>query len=260
MAGGSRDPGRGVTSKVFAILEVFEKSDGALTMAEIASQSGLPVSTTHRLVQDIVEWGMLERTSTGRYQVGIRLWELAQKAGRQLREAARPWIQDLFALTGETVLITVRQERDSLVVDRAHGAKRAARTSRVGSRLPLHSTAMGKVLLAYEEEWVRQSYLQGPLAQLTPATHTNPQRLIEELAQICEQGYALSIEEVRQGACAIAVPVFHTGRIGASLGIVTDAKNAPHLKRYLPALLGTSAQIERATRRIPLETLLGAAR
>ena len=102
MAGGSREPGRTVTSKVLAILEAFEKSRGALSLTDIAEKSGLPLSTAHRLVNELTDWGFLSREPNGRYQLGIRLWELAQNTGRQLRDAARPFIQDLFSLTGET--------------------------------------------------------------------------------------------------------------------------------------------------------------
>ena len=102
MAGGSREPGRTVTSKVLAILEAFEKSRGSLSLTDIAERSGLPLSTVHRLVNELADWGFLSRDPHGRYQLGMRLWELAQNTGRQLRDAARPYIQDLFSLTGET--------------------------------------------------------------------------------------------------------------------------------------------------------------
>ena len=69
--------------------------------------------------------------------------------------------------------------------------------------------------------------------------------------------YATTLEEVRLGSCSIAVPVFHTGRIGASIGLVLPTNQAATMTRHLPVLKGISAQIERATARIPLETLLG---
>ena len=257
MAGGSREPGRSVTSKVLAILEAFEKSRGSLSLTDIAHSSGLPLSTTHRLVNELTESGFLSRGVNDRYQLGIRLWELAQNTGRQLRETARPYVQDLFSLTGETSHLAIRAGHEVLYIDRVYGSKRVPRASRVGGRLPMHATAVGKVILAFDEDWVRDAYLNRQLERHTAFTHIDPQKLAAELEQVREQGYATTLEEVRLGSCSIGVPVFHTGRLGAALGLVVDSSQASTMTRHLPVLKGISAQIERATARIPLETLLG---
>jgi hypothetical protein len=86
--GWSQVPASEVTSEVLAILEAFEKSWGSLSLTDSAEKSGLPLSTAHRLVNELTDWGFLSRGVNGRYQLGIRLWELAQNTGRQLREAA----------------------------------------------------------------------------------------------------------------------------------------------------------------------------
>jgi DNA-binding IclR family transcriptional regulator len=257
MAGGSREPGRSVTSKVLAILEAFETSRGALSLTDIAGKSGLPLSTTHRLVNELTDWGFLSREPNGRYQLGIRLWELAQNTGRQLRDAARPYVQDLFSLTGETAHLAIRAGHEVLYIDRVYGSKRVPRASRVGGRLPMHATAVGKVILAFEDDWVRDAYLNRDLERPTAHTHIDPRRFADELGQIREQGYATTMEEMRLGSCSIAVPVFHTGRIGAGLGLVLPSSHASTMTRHLPVLKGTSSRIERATARIPLETLIG---
>ncbi len=257
MAGGSQESGRSVTSKVLGILEVFETTRRSMSLTEISAHSGLPLSTTHRLVGELVDWGFLSRGPTGRIQLGLRLWAIAQNAGRQLRETARPFVQDLFSLTGETSQLVVRDGVNALYIDRVYGSKRIPRASRVGGRLPLHATACGKVLLAYEEDWVRQGYLQRTLQQPTLHTHANPERLATELSDVRAQGYATTFEEMRLGLCSIAVPVFHTGKIGCSIGLVLPAGQASAMNRHLPVLNGIAAQIQRATAHIPLETLLG---
>ncbi len=121
----------------------------------------------------------------------------------------------------------------------------------------MHATAVGKVILAFEEGWVRDAYLSRELERPTAHTHVDPRRFAAELDQIREQGYATTLEEVRLGSCSIAVPVFHTGRIGASIGLVLPTSQAASMTRHLPVLRGISAQIERATAWIPLETLMG---
>lgn len=257
MSGGNKDSGRTVTSKVLGILEVFETTRRSMSLTEISTNSGLPLSTTHRLVGELVDWGFLSRGPNGRIQLGLRLWAIAQNAGRQLRETARPYIQDLFSLTGETSQLVVRDGTSALYIDRVYGSKRVPRASRVGGRLPLHATACGKVLLAFEEEWVRLGYLQRTLEQPTVRTHTHPERLAAELTTVREHGYATTFEEMRLGSCSIAVPVFHTGRIGCSIGLVMSSEQAASMSRHLPVLNGISAKIQRATAHIPLETLLG---
>ncbi|TQS87381.1 IclR family transcriptional regulator [Arthrobacter sp. TS-15] len=257
MAGGSREPGRTATSRVLAILEAFEKSRGSLSLTDIAQGSGLPLSTAHRLVNELTDWGFLSRDPNGRYQLGIRLWELAQNTGRQLRDAARPYVQDLFSLTGETAHLAVRAGQEVLYIDRVYGSKRVPRASRVGGRLPMHATAVGKVILAFEEDWVRDAYLNRQLERHTAHTHVDPRRLADEIVQIHEQGYAMTLEEVRLGSCSIAVPIIHSGKVGAGLGLVLPTSQAATMTRHLAVLKGIAAQIERATARIPLETLLG---
>lgn len=176
--------------------------------------------------------------------------------GRQLRETARPFIQDLYSLTGETSQLAIRDGSEVLYIDRVYGTKRVPRASRVGGRLPMHSTAVGKVLLAYEEPWVLEAYLNLDLEATTPRTIVHPGRLAAEIAQVREQGFAQTLEEIRVGACSIAVPVFHTGRIGAALGLVIPSEQSATMEKHLPALRAVSARIERATAHIPLETLL----
>ncbi len=246
------DPGRTVAQRVLAVLEVFEAHGPSLSLTQIAEFSALPVSTAHRIVGDLVEWGALTRDVQGRYQVGIRLWELAQNAGRRLRDTARPYLQDLFSLTGESVHLAVREGNEALYVDRIYGSKRVPRASRIGGRLPLHATGVGKVLLAYEERWFREAYLAGPLLALTPHTHVDPRALADELAQIAGQGFAVTGEEAREGACSIAVPIgagggVGTGDVSAAIGIVALAEQETTLTQHLPVLRGIARRIESAT-------------
>ena len=256
MAGGTREPGRSVVSRTLSILEAFESGRRGLSLSEIAAETGLPISTTHRLVGELEEWGALTRDANQRYQVGLRLWELAQHAGRALRDTVRPYLQDLYALTGETVHLAIRDGLDVLYIDRVYGSRRVPRASRVGGRLPMHATGVGKAILAFETDEVREAYLRRGLEARTPRTVTDPDELRAELARVRAQGYAVTIDEVRAGSCSVAVPVFHTGRIGAGLGLVLHSAQAPQAASYVPMLRSVSERIERATAMIPLESLL----
>jgi DNA-binding IclR family transcriptional regulator len=237
--------GRTVTSKVLAMLAAFERGPSALSLSDIAAAADLPLPTAHRLARELVEWGALDRDERGRYVVGLRLWEVAQNAGRQLRDTARPFLQDLFSLTQETAHLAIREGHEALYVDRVYSSKRVPRASRVGGRLPLHATAVGKVLLAHEEEWFREAYVSRRLLASTSHTHVNPNQLLKELEVVRRQGYATTLEEVRSGACSIAVPV-RAGPDGAAIGLVMLSTQATQMDRHLPVLRGIASRIEDA--------------
>ncbi|HZK32268.1 MAG TPA: IclR family transcriptional regulator [Corynebacterium sp.] len=258
MAGNNRVPGRSLLNKVSAVFGVFERQLRPLSLTEIAAGADLPPSSAHRIVGEMVDEELLTQTPDGRYQVSLRMWRMGQTVGQQLRETANPYVQDLYSLTGETSHLAVRDGRDALYLIRFYGTRRVARSSWTGGRLPLHSTAVGKVLLAYEEPWVQNSFLEGRLDPETKFTVGQPQRLVQEWRTTVARGYATTLEEQRVGTCSIAVPIFHTGRIGAALGLVLPAHKHASLTRHLPTLQAVSVRIEKATAHIPLETLLRA--
>ncbi|KFF59400.1 IclR family transcriptional regulator [Cryobacterium sp. MLB-32] len=261
MAGRTQSPGQSVTSRVLSILASFEHTASARTLTEISQQSGLPQSTAHRLLGELEEWGAVQRDAQGRYQIGLRLWELGQHAGRRLRDVARPYLQDLFGLTQETVHLAIRDGTEVLYIDRVYGSRRVPQASRVGGRLPLHATAVGRAILAFEDGWVRDAVLGGPLAQTTPFTKVDPEALRRELAKVREQNFALASEEVRLGSCSLAVPVFQTdGGIFGAIGIVLPTARAHQLERNLPVLLGTAARLQAAIGHLPASALQSARR
>lgn len=261
MAGGVSNPGQSVTGRALSILAVFEKSLAPRSLTEISEETGIPLSTAHRLLAELEEWDALQRDAAGRYQIGLRLWELGQHAGRQVREIARPLLQDLYSLTHETVHIAVREGMDVLYIDRVYGSSRVPKASRVGGRLPLHATAVGKALLAHEDSWLREAVLSGPLESRTPLTHVDPSALRVELEVIHARGYALTVDEVRLGSASIAVPVFQRdGNVGAALGIVSESGQAASLERHLPALRGIARRIESTVGAFPLGSMRPAGR
>ncbi len=134
MAGGARDLGRSVTSRVLAILGAFDAHHPRLTLTEIAGRTGMALSTVHRLVAELEEWRALRRGADGRYQIGRRLWELGQLVPDPLQEVAHPWLQELFGGTGENVHLAVRDGVEVLYVDKVYGKRAVPIVSRTGSR------------------------------------------------------------------------------------------------------------------------------
>lgn len=235
-----------VTARALSVFAAFENSPGALSVSRISQRAGLPLSTTYRLVHELEDWGGLDKTPDGKYQIGMRIWELGQMAGRRLRDRAHPFLQDLFDLTHENVNLTVREGTQTLYVDKVYGSRKLPMVSRVGGRLPLHSTAPGRVMLAAQPEWFIDAYLERELEAPTQKTVTDPDELRNEIAEVLRTGHSIALEQMRAGVASIAVPVIVEGNTIAAVGMVIEAHNMRELNRLLPLLHGTAERIQTA--------------
>ncbi|WP_141014539.1 IclR family transcriptional regulator [Nocardioides sambongensis] len=220
MAGQSA-PGASLVTRTLDVLAAFDRDHRRLRLTDIADRSGLTPPTALRIVRVLVAEGALERGADGRYVVGRRMWDLGLLAPVQtgLREAAAPFLQDLQATTRATVHLAERDGDQVLYLDRLSGVASVPVVSRVGARLPLHSTGVGKVLLAHAPADVRDRVLRG-LARQTPYTITSAAVLEQQLARVRRDGYATTAEEMTLGACSIAVPVRRGEEVVAALGVV----------------------------------------
>jgi DNA-binding IclR family transcriptional regulator len=222
MTGTSRT---GVVERVLALLSAFDDRHRRLTLTELAGRAGLPVPTTYRLAGELVAGGILLRRSSGEYVVGRRLWDIGLLAPVQtgLREVAAPFLGDVHATTLATVHLAIRDHAQALYLDRLSGRASVPVVSTVGSRLPLHSTGVGKVLLAHAPGEVQDQVL-ATLSRTTPYTVVQPARMREQLDRVVRDGYATTQEELTLGACSVAVPVraggVTTGAVVAAVGVV----------------------------------------
>ena len=224
MAGNTATPGASVTSRALALLGAFDAEHRRLGLTELAERTGLPLATAHRLVGELVEWGALARHPSGQYVVGRRLWDIGMLAPvqRGLVEVASPFLHDLYGATLATVHLAVRDGTEALYLDRLRGSASVPVVSTIGSRLPLHSTGVGKVLLAHAPAEVRAEVL-ADLGRVTPYTVTQPGSLERQLERVLHDGYATTTEEMSVGACSVAVPVRHEDQVVAALGIVVPS-------------------------------------
>ncbi|MBU2669193.1 IclR family transcriptional regulator [Actinoplanes bogorensis] len=235
-----------VTSRALAVLGAFDPDHRSLSLSEIGRRAGLPLATAHRLVGELHAWGALARRPSGEYVIGRRMWDLGLLAPVQsgLREAASPFLYDLYGATLATVHLAVRDGCEALYVDRLSGHESVPVVSTIGSRLPLHATGVGKVLLAYAPDEVRQEAF-GRLVRVTPYTVTQPARLAEQLRKVRIDGFATTAEEMSAGASSIAVPVRGKGDdVVAALGIVV-ADLRREQARLVAALRVASSGISR---------------
>ncbi|MCW2866873.1 MAG: IclR family transcriptional regulator [Marmoricola sp.] len=227
-----------VTSRALALLGAFDARHRRLSLTELAGRADLPVPTAHRLVGELVAWGALSRTATGEYVVGRRLWDLGLLAPVQtgLRQLASPYLHDLYGATGATVHLAVRDGLQVLYVDRLSGHASVPVVSTVGSRLPLHATGVGKVLLAHAPPAVQEEVLTH-LTRVTAYTVVQPGVLRRQLRQVLAEDHATTSEEMSLGACSVGVPIRSGQGVVAALGVVV-----PDLRRGRGTLV-TAAQV-----------------
>lgn len=222
MAGNTRERGRTVTGRILAILGAFDSQHRALRLTELAARADISLPTAHRLVGELTAGGLLSRTPQGTYVIGRRLWDLGLLTPVQagLRETASPFLHDIYGATLATVHLAVRDGTQVLYIDRLSGSASVPIVSTVGSRLPMHATGVGKVLLAHAPADIQRTVL-ADLYRVTPYTITQPGRLRAELSRVVQYGFAQTSEEMSLGACSVAVPV-RDGKenVAAALGVV----------------------------------------
>lgn len=257
MAGNSRTPAVSVTSRALKLLGAFDARNPRLTLSELARRSGLPLATAHRLLIELASWGAVTRQPSGEYVIGRRLWSIGLLAPLEtgLREIASPFLHDLYGATLATVHLAVRDRTKVLYLDRLSGHSSVPVISDIGVRLPLHTTGVGKVLLAHAPVGV-QAAVFANLTLETPYSIVQPGVLRRQLARVLRDGYATTTEEMTLGACSIAVPICSEDNVIAALGVVV-----PNLRERVRLVAGmqVAAQgISRALQDIPLHEQTGA--
>ncbi|HTP21403.1 MAG TPA: IclR family transcriptional regulator [Solirubrobacteraceae bacterium] len=241
---------RSGTARGFAVLDAFTPASPALTLSEIARRAALPLTTVHRLVGELCAAGALERDRDGSYRIGLRLWEIASLAPRgvPLREAALPFLEDLYEVTHENVQLGVREGHEVLYIERIAGRQAVGVLTRVGGRFPIHASGIGLVLLAHAPQHVQIEVLAGPLQRFTDYTVTDPDRLRRMLSRIRRDGVAVSDRQVTDDAVSVAAPIFDAaGAVLAGVSIVSKADGTDPA-RLVPAVRAAALGTSRALR------------
>jgi DNA-binding IclR family transcriptional regulator len=239
-------PPKSVLARGLSLLSAFDATDVELTLAQLSMRTGLPKPTAHRLVAELVAWGGLERTESG-YRLGMALFVLGQRVPRQrsLREAALPYLEDLYEATHENIHLTVFDSTDTLFLEKVTGRRSMPIISRVGGRLPAHCTASGKVFLALGPPSYLRQVVDAGLTRLTPRTIIMPGMLRQDLARTMERGYGINREESETGVVAVAAPVHdHRRRVIAAVSIAGSAHRLD-LERLAPAVRTAALALSR---------------
>ncbi|MFC0673582.1 IclR family transcriptional regulator [Brachybacterium hainanense] len=198
------------------LLEILAR-EGEASSGAIARELGVHGSTITRLAAALEAHELVSRgAGAGGLQLGAGLLRLADAARlpRDLASRSAAVCEELAARLGETVNVAVLREGAAVNLFQAQGPSSVAMHNWVGDRTVLHATSSGKVLLAQLPSAEAEALLAVPLERFTPATSTDPDALLAELALVRERGWATAVEEFEPGLNAVAVPILRRGEDG----------------------------------------------
>ena len=230
--------------RIVRVLETFTIDRTVQSASEIGRRAGLPSSTAHRLVDGLVEAGLLERDEEHRVSLGMRLWELALRGSRalRLRQVALPHMERVQARIREHTQLAVLEQDSALFLERLSHPGAGANITRIAGRLPLHASSSGLVLLAHAPDDVRERVLAAPLPQVAKETVTDAAALRRLLAHVRRDGYVVARGSIEAVSTGVAVPVRdRTGEVIAALSVVLP-RDAP-AEQAIAALLQASRGI-----------------
>jgi IclR family transcriptional regulator, acetate operon repressor len=235
-----------VLGRALTLLTAFRAGDEELSLAELHRRTGIAKPTIHRLLGELAEWTIVERTPHG-FRLGMRLFELGQLVPSQhgLREAAAPFLTDLFEATHETVHLAVPDGTEVIYVQKLDGRRGPRVSSRVGGRMPAYCTGVGKALLAFGPPERFTDVLSVGMHRRTPRTIIAPGLLRAELETIRASGVALEREESTVGITCVAAPVHDSqGNVVAAISI-TGWANRLNPDRFAPAVRTAALGVSR---------------
>lgn len=222
---GARESSSGPTVRTLdrglAILEHLHTEE-VHRLSDVARAVGLSASTTYRLLETLVTRGFAQRdTSSGRYSLGVRAFEVGASYVRtNVPEVALSGMRKLAEQLNESVNLAVRDGQSAVYIQQIEGRQSVRMFTKVGARVPLYCTGVGKALLAWEERGQVATLSEEQWVQFTPHTHTTIKSLGNDLDQIVKVGIAIDDEEFEMGVRCAAAPLrSRTGRVVAALSV-----------------------------------------
>ncbi|MBE0704726.1 MAG: IclR family transcriptional regulator [Afipia sp.] len=221
-----------IIRRSFALLETMATADTSLGITELAVRNDLPLSTSHRILKTLQDLGYVEQDpDTHKYTLGIRFLNLRGAVMRQINLAviAMPIMKALMQRVNETVHLAVMSEGEIVYIERVEGLHTQGMYTRIGKRAPAHSTALGKVMLAFMPEEVRQDVVtRRGLPRFSPTTITMPEELELEVDRIRARGYAIDNGETGEKVRCLAAPLRDfTGQTVAAISISAPEERMP---------------------------------
>lgn len=243
----SNEPGRSVSSRVMELLFAFLPNQQALSLADLVRRTGLPHATARRLLHELAAAGAVEQRADGKFTIGLRLWQLGTLAPHteSLRSLAQPVVEDLYVALHQHVQLAVLEGDEAVIIERLSAREAVGLVSRVGGRLPLHASAVGKVLLAHGGAERRARIVHPQPRRFTPTTITDPAALEAELETVRRTGIATVREELTPTAESVATRILDgEGTVVAALSVVLRAGSVD-LAAAIPSVVASGLRLSR---------------
>ncbi len=209
--------------RTMVILEYLAEQ-GTAPASELIEHSGIPKSTAYLLLKELLQLGLISQDERGNFRLWVRLIALGERASEQLdiRETSRPHLEKLMARTGLLCHLGIFDGDAAYYVLKIESQGSISVRSYVGKRLSLHRSAVGKCLLAWQPEAVRESIIASTtFEQVTPTTIATPEALAEELKLIRRQGWGFDNGEDEPDVRCVAAPVFNArGEVAGAISVV----------------------------------------
>jgi len=210
--------------RALVILEYLGTQTKEVGVRELGQAIGLSKSSVHRILQTLRARGFVKwNPDNARYSLGMRAFEVGCGILRSMEAhaVAKPYLEQLVANLGETAFLGVLDDADLVIIDKIDGRRSVRMYADIGSRRPLHSTAIGKALLAHlDRAEIDRIIAAKPLTRYTKNTITDPEALRAELDKIRRLGYAEDNEEMEDGLYCVGAPLFnYSGKPAASISI-----------------------------------------
>ncbi|MCX4779094.1 IclR family transcriptional regulator [Streptomyces sp. NBC_01264] len=228
---GSSQGNGSALEKTLRITEALTAFGGPHRLAELSAAAGVPKSSTYRILVSLVEQGYAVTDGEGSYGVGLRLRTLAAEVCADRPEGIVELLEFLQKCTGQAVHLALRSGNALTYIRKIEGSGSHRTSSRVGMRIPLHATAIGRAVLAHLPPEEAEGVLR---------TRADEEGLADELRTVRERGYAVDDAEYERSARCLGAPVFdRTGiPVGAvSLTAAASLHTRAELERFSPALL-----------------------
>ncbi|GGE30131.1 putative HTH-type transcriptional regulator YagI [Pullulanibacillus camelliae] len=216
--------------RALRILDLFDEYTTELKITEISRRLDLNKSTAHSLLKTLQQHGYIDQDhETGKYKLGLKLFERGNLVVGHLdvRSIARQHLLELSMQTGYTLHLVILDGREGLYIDKVEGSSATVVYSRIGRRIPIHSSGVGKALVAFKSPAELRQILEGYVYhRQTEKTITNEQDFLKELERVRERGYAIDHEENEPGITCIAIPIRnHMGEVTAAISLSMPTPN-----------------------------------
>ncbi len=247
----ARQSGERLSSVATAIhlLKAFSEDEVEIGISALARRLSLAKSTVHRLATTLVSEGLLEQDrDSGKYHLGVALFRLGALVRRRMdvSNEARPYLYELREKINESVHLAILDGAEIMYVYNLESTHAIRMRSDIGVRKPVHCTAEGQAILAFQPGEAIERVIAAGLAPRTPKTITSPEKFIKALGVVRQRGCAIEDEESEPGMVCVAAPIRDdSGAVVAAVGIAGPATRLTKksIASVMPNVIATAGQV-----------------